>query len=61
MAKTKLVSVRVDEDVLQVIDRFCEQHTYFYRSFVINAVLRFVTRDFKSETLWSIMNKYLIL
>lgn len=61
MAKTKLVSVRVDEDVLLILDRFCKQHPYFNRSFAINSILRFVTRDTKLETLWSIVNQMLYL
>lgn len=58
MAKTKLVSVRMEEDLLKLIDEFRGQHVYFSRSFIINAVLRYVTRDARLETLWYILNKY---
>lgn len=42
MRGTKLISVRVDEDFLQTIDKFCADSGYRKRSDVINAAIRLI-------------------
>lgn len=37
--KTKLTSLRLDEDVLAKIDAFCEPRKYYSRNYVINQLL----------------------
>lgn len=42
MKGTKLVSVRIDEDVLAKIDQLANKSTYRKRSDIINAALRMI-------------------
>lgn len=42
MKGTKLVSVRIDEDVLAKIDQFASNSTYRSRSDIINGALRMI-------------------
>ena len=42
MKGTKLVSVRIDEDVLAKIDQLANNSTYHKRSDIINAALRMI-------------------
>lgn len=39
MDKTKLISVRIDEDALKEIDQFSKKNAYWKRNGIINAVL----------------------
>ena len=42
MRGTKLISVRIDEDFLKIIDEYCAKHEYRKRSDVINAAIRLI-------------------
>lgn len=39
MDKTKLISVRIDEDALKEIDQFSKKNCYWKRNGIINAIL----------------------
>lgn len=40
MFNTKLISIRVDEQMVDFIDRWCANKKYYNRSVVINCILR---------------------
>lgn len=48
MARTKLVSVRIGEDVLKEIDAIAEGTEYWKRSDVINGALKFMVAAHKA-------------
>lgn len=59
---TKLISLRVEEDILEKIDNFCEGISYRTRSWCINRLLERVLRGNYRGTLWKIeSNKEFIL
>lgn len=42
MSTTKIITVRIDEDLLQELDRYCKSHRYPSRNALINCAIRFV-------------------
>ena len=54
----KLTSIRLDSDVLEAIDKFCEANRYWKRSTAINAILVAVTRNFSSGDLYNMMREW---
>lgn len=53
---TKLISLRVEEDVLEKIDNYCNCCNYRSRSWCINRILERVLREDYRGTLWQIEN-----
>lgn len=51
---TKLISVRIEEDVLEKIDYYCEGRGYRTRSWCINRILERVLCGNYKVTLWKI-------
>lgn len=54
--KTKLTSLRLDEDVLAKIDTFCEPRKYYSRNYVINQLLIKVLAGKNEHDLWKLMS-----
>lgn len=54
--KTKLTSLRLDENILAKIDTFCETRKYYSRNYVINRLL-FVLLSGKNEhDIWKMIS-----
>lgn len=49
MYKTKLVSVRIDEDLLAKIDAIAKELTYYSRSNLIEAGLNLIAEGYKRQ------------
>ena len=54
----KLTSIRLDSDVLEAIDKFCEQNRYWKRSTAINSILAAVTKNFSSGDIYNMMREW---
>lgn len=55
MENLKLISVRLEPDTIEKIDRFCEDRRYWKRNTVINAVLTEVFSRLSDRELWTMM------
>lgn len=53
----KLISCRLDQDALKVIDKFCIHHPYWKKNAVINNILRTVTRDFDDSQIYDMVRR----
>lgn len=53
---TKLISVRIEEHLLEKIDDYCNCNNYRNRSWCINRVLKRVLHGDYRGTLWQIEN-----
>lgn len=61
MEKTKLVSVRINEDLLAKIDAIAKQEMYFSRSNLIEAGLNLIAQGYKRENVqapWRFLPKW---
>lgn len=58
MSRTKLISVRIDEETLVRIDELSKCHKYANRSFVINHILRAVLQCAIGNQLWKLVYCY---
>lgn len=54
--KTKLTSLRLDEDVLAKIDTFCETREYYSRNSVINILLMKVLSGKNEHDIWKMIS-----
>ena len=52
MAKSKLISVRIDEDTLARIDRFSAKHIYWKRNAIICNMLATLFETFSEKDLY---------
>lgn len=52
---TKLTSIRLDEEVLQKIEKFVKVHRYWNRSGVINNILESVLSNFNPDEVYDIV------
>lgn len=55
--KTKLTSLRLDEDVLAKIDTFCEPRKYYSRNYVINQLLIQLLAGKNEHDIWQLISK----
>lgn len=55
MENLKLISVRLEPDTIEKIDRFCQDRRYWKRNTVINAVLTEVFSRLSDKELWMMM------
>lgn len=55
--KTKLTSLRLDEDVLAKIDAFCEPRKYYSRNYVINQLLIRLLAGKNEHDIWKMISK----
>lgn len=57
MANLKLISCRIDEDVLTELDDYASIHSYWSRSYIINSILEvFMHKTCKSD-MFKILSK----
>lgn len=54
--KTKLTSLRLDEDVLTKIDTFCEPRKYYSRTYVINTLLIKLLAGKNEHDIWKMIS-----
>lgn len=54
----KLTSMRLDSDVLDAIDEFCEKNRYWKRSTAINSILAAVTKNFSTEDIYNMVREW---
>lgn len=54
----KLTSMRLDSDVLDAIDAFCDDNRYWKRSTVINAILVAVTKNFSTGDIYNMVREW---
>lgn len=54
--KTKLTSLRLDEDVLAKIDSFCEPRKYYSRNYVINQLLIKLLSGKNEHDIWKMIS-----
>jgi len=61
MAKTRLIQIRIPEDMLRKIDRLLEKGMYRSRSeFILDATRRFIEKSMPSSPLESFIHRYLM-
>lgn len=58
MRTTKLISLRMDEETLKLIDNYCRTRRYFNRTYVIQHIVDAVIRCSSSGDLWRLMESY---
>lgn len=58
MSRTKLISLRIDEQTLFWIDELAKGHRYTNRSFVINHLLKAVLQCTDVNQLWKLVHCY---
>lgn len=54
--KTKLTSLRLDEDVLAKINAFCEPRKYYSRNYVINRLLIKLLAGKNEHDIWKMIS-----
>ena len=54
--KTKLTSLRLDEDVLAKIDAFCEPRKFYSRNYVINQLLIKLLAGKNEHDIWKMIS-----
>lgn len=55
--RLSLISVRVDPNTLELLDKFCDVHQYWSRNAVINEILSVVMSEFDDKSLWDIVRR----
>lgn len=55
--KTKLTSLRLDEDVLAKIDAFCDPRKYYSRNYVINQLLIRLLAGKNEHDIWKMISR----
>lgn len=58
MSRTKLISLRIDEETLVKIDELAKDHGYVNRSWVINHLLKAVLQCTMGGQLWKLVHCY---
>lgn len=58
MTNRKLISVRVEQDLLKKIDKICKDDNSINRSHVINNLLSAMLRCYDGDLLWKIASCY---
>lgn len=53
MRDKKLISMRLDEDVIQYVEAFCKNHRYWKKTTVLNALLSAVVHNFTEEDVYN--------
>ena len=55
MEAKKLISVRIDQETLELIDKFLKHRSYYTRSAVMANLLNVVMKCAADETLWQMI------
>lgn len=58
MVNLKLISLRIDPNVLAKIDVLAKKHSYYKRSSIINNLLNAVINCSDGDTLWRMLSTY---
>lgn len=58
MSRTKLISLRIDEETLVKIDELAKDHGYVNRSWVINHLLKAVLQCTICGQVWKLIHSY---
>ena len=53
----KLLSVRIDPDTVEKIDRFVVNRRYWKRNTVVNAILTAVMNDFREDAVYDMVRR----
>lgn len=53
----KQISIRINPDTLEKLDRLVSRHPYWKRNSVINCLLTVLTNDFEDGDLWSMLRR----
>lgn len=53
----KLLSVRIDPDTVEKIDRFIVNRRYWKRNTVVNAILTAVMNDFREDAVYDMVRR----
>ena len=56
MEKKKLISARLDKEVIDAVDSFAEKHDYLSRSSIINALLYVNLFCTDEDTFWQLLS-----
>lgn len=52
MRDKKLISMRLDDDVIQYVEAFCKNHRYWKKTTVLNALLSAVVNNFPEKDVY---------
>jgi len=58
MVNKKLISIRLDQDVLEKIDELRKRHSYWKRSAIINQILSILLKCANDDVLWQMMKVF---
>lgn len=58
MGKSKLISLRMDEETIKFIDDYCSKRKYINRTYVIQHIVDAVIKCSSSDDLWRLMETY---
>lgn len=58
MEKLKLISVRVEPEILRKLDELAKKHSYYTRSSLMNLLLGNLLKCASGGTLWKMISEY---
>lgn len=58
MGKSKLISLRMNEETIKFIDDYCSKRSYFSRTYVIQHIVDAVIKCSSPEHFWKLMESY---
>lgn len=58
MGKTKLISLRMDEETIRFIDDYCSKRRYINRTYVIQHIVNAFIKCSSPGGLWRLMESY---
>lgn len=58
MGKSKLISLRMNEETIKFIDDYCSKRSYFSRTYVIQHIVDAVIKCSSPGDLWRLMESY---
>lgn len=58
MGKSKLISLRMNEETIKFIDDYCSKRSYFSRTYVIQHIIDAVIKCSSPEHFWKLMESY---
>lgn len=58
MSRTKLISLRIDEQTLVEIDKLAKERKYVKRSFIINILLKAMLQCTTGIQIWRLIHSY---
>lgn len=58
MGKTKLISLRMEEGIINFIDNYCSQRKYINRTYVIQHIVEGFIKCSSPGDMWRLMESY---